>query len=337
MRRGKSIAPVVFLIVGLLFLAVATVSFVVWLRPDAEFSQAIANKLQELVPDGDWLNFIAKIGGLVGGAIGTAFTLLAGWHFLEMNLPRRIEELKQYHTRNHLALRPQLLTIARGRLRFIPADVETSRLTLLRMLVGGWTRRDQTRLLAATWRPLGDEARALSAAAREAQHQQITSHLIRGCQCAFHGQNEDASEEFNAAARIRDDDVTSRDIAAGWARHVNDQVRERQFLREIREISNGAHSFVDHARSFRREAELASKGNNEPARAEALARLGDARNLLLNVVPGSEASLELGRVLTLFCEVRCDRGTPGNLSGTNQPLGRMRQYMAGATYRKTSA
>jgi hypothetical protein len=308
---------------------VAAVSFVVWLKPQADLSKAIAERTKELVPDGDWLNFIAKVGGLFGGALGSTFTLFAGWHFLEMNLPRRIEELKQYHTSDHLALRPQLLAIARGRLRFIPADIETSRITLLRTLVGGWTRRDQTRLLAATWKRLGDEAKALSSATAEAQHQQITSHLIRGLQCAFRGNDDDASAQFYAAAKIRNDDITSRDIAAGWARYMKDHARERQLLREIRDIDIGPQCFIDHARSFRREAELAAKGNNEPARAEALARLGDARNLLQNVVPGTEASLELGRVLTLFCEVRCDRGTPGNLSSANQPLGRMRQYMNG--------
>jgi hypothetical protein len=39
--------------------------------------------------------------------------------------------------------------------------------------------------------------------------------------------------------------------------------------------------------------------------------------------------VELGRVNTLFCEVRCDKERVGLLTGPNQPLTRAREYMAG--------
>jgi hypothetical protein len=330
MRRRRSIAPLVFLCVGVLLLIAAVVTFIVWMKPDSEFSKTVIQHLRQLEPDEDWLNKLGKVGGVLGGAIGTAFTLLAGWHFLEMNLPRRIDELMNYHTRDHLALRPQFLEIAQGRLRFIPADIETSRLTLLRSWLGGWSFREQTRLLAATSVRLGQQASALSAAAKQAQHRQITAHLVRGYQHAFHADRESAFEEFEAAVRVRSDDVLSRDIAAGWARCIDNQAREIHLLREIQTITSGPHSYIDQARAFRREAELVARRNNDSARSEALELLRNARNLLEPVAaPNTEASRELGRVLTLFCEVRCDKGTPGRLNGPNQPLTRLRQYMSG--------
>jgi len=52
-----------------------------------------------------------------------------------------------------------------------------------------------------------------------------------------------------------------------------------------------------------------------------------AQNILEPLVADPEAKLELGRVHTLFCEVRCNRGKPGHLSGPNQPITRMRDYL----------
>src|SRR4030095_16827711 len=77
------------------------------------------------------------------------------------------------------------------------------------------------------------------------------------------------------------------------------------------------------------EAELIRSRNNGPAYIQALARLRVARNILEPLVSDAEARLELGRVHTLFCEVRCDRGRPGNLNDQNHTLTRMRQYMTG--------
>ena len=77
---------------------------------------------------------------------------------------------------------------------------------------------------------------------------------------------------------------------------------------------------VDQARAHRREAELIAKRNNAPAYAESQEHLRVAQNILDPLVADQEAELELGRVHTLFCEVRCDRGRPGHLGGPNQPM-----------------
>ena len=45
-----------------------------------------------------------------------------------------------------------------------------------------------------------------------------------------------------------------------------------------------------------------------PAYAEAQEHLRLAQNILDPLVADQEAKLEFGRVHTLFCEVRCDRG-----------------------------
>ncbi len=99
----------------------------------------------------------------------------------------------------------------------------------------------------------------------------------------------------------------------------------------MQQIANGPRSYIDQARAFRREAELITiveQRSNDAARAQALGRLRNARNLLQSAVTGTEAGLELGRVLTLLCEIRCDRGTVGRLGGPNQPLAIMRLRMA---------
>jgi hypothetical protein len=150
---------------------------------------------------------------------------------------------------------------------------------------------------------------------------------VRGYQCAAEGDNNGAFQEFEAATRVNSKDIYSRDIAAGWARCINNQMRELELLQEIRTISMGARRQVDQARAHRREAELIAKRNNAPAYAEAQEHLRVAQNILDPLVADQEAKLELGRVHTLFCEVRCDRGRPGRLGGPNQPMTRMREYL----------
>jgi hypothetical protein len=326
-RRQRSIAPWLFVFAGVLLVLAATVALIVWLEPDASFSHLVTEALK--VPVGNGLDAFVKLGGLVVGAVGTALTLLAGWHFLEMNLPRRIEELKDYHSQDHLTLRPQLLAIARQKLRFVPEDIESSRFTLLRRWWSTVSVTEQTRLLAATATRLSQEAAALSAAAREAQHQTITAYLVRGYQYVAEGERERAFTEFEWASRASPTDIYSRDIAAGWARCINNQTREVELLHEIQKIAGDARSYVHQARALRREAELIRKRNNGPAYIQALARLRIAQNILGPLVSDVEAKLELGRIHTIFCEVRCDRGRPGNLNGQNQPLTRMREYMTG--------
>ncbi len=323
-RRRKSIAPWLFLFGALLLVAAGATALFVWFQPEHESSQFVTSKLR--VASGDWLDVLRVLGGLAIAAWGTAFSLLMGWHFLEMNLPRRIEELKDYHLEDHLALRPQLIAIAKNKLR-IPADMQTSRFTLVRRWLGPWTLKGKAGLLAATATRLSEEAVALTTAAREAQAQTITAYLVRGYQYGARGENERAFSEFELAARVSPSDIDSKDIAAGWARCVNNQTRELELLHEIQKIAGDARLYVHQARALRREAEVIAKRNNAPAYIQALARLRVAQNILGPLVADEEAKRELGRVHTLFCEVRCDRGRPGNLNGPNQPSTRMREYM----------
>jgi hypothetical protein len=134
-RRRTSIAPWLFVLAGVLLLVAAVVALVVYSDPESVFSKFVIERLkvEEKSPYAIALDVFVKLGTLVIGTIGTSLTLLAGWHFLEMNLPRRLEELKEYHSEDHLKLRPELLEIARRRkLRFVPQDIERSRFTLLR-------------------------------------------------------------------------------------------------------------------------------------------------------------------------------------------------------------
>jgi len=322
--RRKSIAPWLFLFGALLLAAAGATALFVRFQPEHDVSNFVTNALR--VASGDWLDVLRVLGGLAIAAWGTAFSLLMGWHFLEMNLPRRIEELKDYHLEDHLALRPRLIAVAKNKLR-IPADIGASRFTLVRRWWGSRTFKGQARLLAATATRLSEEAVALAAATREAQAQAITAYLVRGYQYVARRENERAFAEFELAARASPTDIYPRDIAAGWARCVNNQDREFELLHEIQRIAADARLHVHQARALRREAELIAKQNNDPAYIQARDRLRDAENILLPVVAGSEARLELGRVYTLFCEMRCNLRRPGHLNGPNQPLTRMLEYM----------
>jgi len=318
-RRRRSIAPWVLLFVATLFF-VATVagaaSFAarqVWLPGswNADVSRMVTGA-SKLLPGDSIRSALIWIGGIAFSAISAALTFLATWHFLEMD---------------HLALRPQLIAIAKTRLRFIPADIETSRFTLLRRWWSAFSNTEKTRLLAATAMRPGQEAAALLSAAKEAQQQAITAYLVRGYQYAAEGDNARAFQEFEAATRVDVNDIYSRDIAAGWARCINNQMRELELLQEIQRISGEVRRYVDQARGLRREAELIAKRSNAPAYLEAQERLHVAQNILEPLVADQEAKVELGRVHTLFCEVRCDRGRSGHLGGPNQPMTRMREYL----------
>ena len=112
-RRKRSIAQWLFLATGLVLLLVTAAAVVVfaasqgWLSP--EWSTRVKSVLEEAwryLPNEDRLKFLAWLAGIVGSAVGAAFTLLASWHFAEMNLPRRIEDLKKAHAKEHFGPTP---------------------------------------------------------------------------------------------------------------------------------------------------------------------------------------------------------------------------------------
>ncbi len=120
------------------------------------------------------------LGGIAGSLIGGAFTLFASWHFAEINLSQRLEDLRRANARDFISLQPRYLALARRGLGSIPADIETSRLTLLRSWASSlswWGDKERARILAASAKQIGRDASALMAATREAQQRQITGHL----------------------------------------------------------------------------------------------------------------------------------------------------------------
>ena len=335
-KRRKSIAPWLFFIAGLVLLLSCAAAVLAlagsygWL--DSEWQRGVETTIEHawqfLTSDG-FVRSLVWLGGVAGTLIGATFTFLASWHFAEINLSQRIEDLKKANTREHLSLQPRLLALARPGLSFVPADIETSRLTLLRKWLSGWSEKEQARVLAASIKLLAKDTAALSAATVEAQHRQITAHLVRGYQHAARGDDEKAFEEFEAATKVRADDIVSRDVAAGWARRMNKQTRELELLVEMQQAAMSIGSDIDRARALRREAELYDKRQDEPNWFQARKRLDVADRLLRPLIADKKARLEFGRVLTLFCEVQCSRKKIGKLDGPNGPLTRARACMAG--------
>jgi hypothetical protein len=287
-KRGRPLAQWLFLPVGLGLLLIFPTALIVWLIPEAPVSKSVNAAIARLTPSEEVLKVLAWLTGIAGSGIGAALSLLASWHFAEMNLPQRLEDWKNANTRKHLLVQPRFLVLARNGLGPVPDSIETSQLMLLRKWLS-WGEKERARVLAASAGWLRKEASALSAAAQEAQARQITSHLIRGYQQASQGDDEKAFEEFDAATKVRADNIVSRDIAAGWARRLNKQEREKELLDEMQQAAIRNRSTIDHARALRRAVELWSKINNDPARAEALARLRDARNLLQPLAADKES------------------------------------------------
>src|ERR1700694_4083597 len=101
-KRRKPIAQWLFLFVGVILFGgfvIATLPFLVrsgWLNPKGEPRASFLQQvIQQLRPSEEQLRFLAWLGGIAGAGIGAAVTLLASWHFAEMNLPRRFEEMKK--------------------------------------------------------------------------------------------------------------------------------------------------------------------------------------------------------------------------------------------------
>jgi hypothetical protein len=333
-RKRKSIAHWLFLALGLVLLVgsmLATLSLAEsygwpipeWLRRPLE----LLARTKQLLPSDDQLRLLLWLGGIAASVAGAGFSLLVSWHFAEMNLPQRIEELKKAEARTHLALQPRYLDLAREGLSAVP-DIETSRLTLLRKWLSRWSETERVRVLGASVNQLTKEASALSRAVLATQHQEITARLVRGYQHAFEGDDEQAFDEFEAAVKIRPDNIVSRDIAAGWARRLKKQQRELELLQEIIDIATEARLDIDHARALRRRSELHKKHQREPTLVSARDDLEIATNLLRPLL-APDARTEFLRVVTLYCEVQCDRRRTGRLDGPNGARTLMRRLRGG--------
>jgi hypothetical protein len=322
MRKRKSIANWLFFFVGILLLlacVLAALPLVVGrglLSPVWDVrASLLLDEIRQWLPTEEQLRFVAWLVGIAASAIGAVLTLLASWHFAEMNLPRRLEDLAKAMVRVARAQQPPYLALARAGLGRVLPDIETNRFVLVRRWLSGWSERTQARVLAASHNKLAQETRSLTDALRAAQQQQITAHLIRGYQYAEAREDQLAFEEFEAATRVRVDDIVSRDIAAGWARRMKNEDRENRLLTEMEEAATGLGQNVDHARALRRKAELLANHQDDRDRPPALRHLRNARNLLRSRLTDEDARVELGRVLTLFCELRCDADTPWHLNG----------------------
>ena len=284
----------------------------------------IAQKALTFLPTDNQIKWMAWVGGILLSLAGAALTLLVSWHFNESNLPQRIEDLKRANMREHLLLQPVIVAVARRGIGPVIPNIEGSRLTQLRKWFSGWNEKERARVLAASASQIAKEASALRMAAQEAEQRQITAHLIRGYQTASQGDDEAAFEEFESAVKVAANDRLSRDIAAGWARKINKQQRELHLLGELKMCAAEARSDLDHARALRREAELIEKRQSPDDLREARDLLILAGNLLRPIAGDEEARIELGRVLTLFCEVQCSRRRVGRLDWLNGPLPRAR-------------
>jgi len=330
-KRKRSVAPKLFFIGGIFLLLLSAVIALPslvrqgWVEPEwQERVDLLLREARRMAPTEEQLAFVKWLGGLALAAAGAASALLVSWHFAEINLPQRIQDLKRSHTRNHLSLQPTYLALSRRGLGAIPADIETSRLTLLRKWLSGWSKREQARVLAASTNQLAREVSALSAATSEAQHELITAHLIRGYQHEVEGDLDLAFDEFEAATMVQINNVLSRDIAAGCARRLGRQKRELELLEQMENAAT--RSDIDRARALRRKAELLKKRQDESNRREALSLLIQASGLVAPGVAADDSRQEMIRILTLHCEIQCERKVVRRLVRPNGEFTKLRSF-----------
>jgi hypothetical protein len=197
--------------------------------------------------------------------------------------------------------------------------------------------------MAASIDYIAVEARALASVKSLADENQITALLVRGCHYEAQNNKDQAFAEYDAATKVVSDNIASRDWAAGCARRQQKSTEEKVLLEEIRKIAkeskekavatrnegDAVRYTVEWARAYRREAERLGNADLEQAR-EVLA---SARDLLNPMIDGSEARLEFGRVLTLYCEVQLareerGRNAIGNLADREgNPMGDMTRML----------
>jgi hypothetical protein len=316
--------PWAFLAVGLFMLGLVALAAIIFAVDQKLIIDSDVVRLREAFRD--WTSSfelsdatkerIKGLATLAGAAITTSLTLLASWHFAEMRLPQRLQDLKDRHFEDHKAFQGRALSLARaGRVKSLP-DIETSRLVYLRdIAIAFGLLRGPARMasvLAASRTKIHDEALTLDMATREAQEREITACLIRGYQ--LKADRDKAFKEFSAATKVRSDHILSRDIAAGWARGVpsehQSEIRILEDIVAIAELERGnvAMHEVHYARAVRRKAELRPKTGQTDELKLARDELAQVDESLTKLGPENiAAQQELARVLTLFCEVQCAR------------------------------
>jgi hypothetical protein len=324
-RRRKSFASRIFLFVALVPILAFGIATIPWFVSHGWLSEIWLRVyswiINQITLTNDQWKFLAWLAGISISAIAASLSFFTQWHFAEVNLPRRLEDLKNDLKISHLGLRPSYLVAARtGHLGPAPFEFAGTRLMLLRQWLSYFSKNERARVLAASHSILQEETAALKDAVEESQQRLITSRLIRGYQYASDGNNENALAEFLAATEVKHDDLASRDIAAGFARRVGNQNEEERLLLEVTNTSKG--DPVIRASALRRRAEILDKTKNENSWREARDLLDVARDLLDPLV-ADEAQQELARVLILFCEVQCQRKKIGRLNPDLQTLDKL--------------
>jgi hypothetical protein len=305
-------------------------------------------KCVEVISDPAWLTEIVRdVFGNAWGLLassGLAGALLGAWYWGEIHFPSRIIRLCNAIERDHrAATRGELLEVARQGLGRLPTNIAMSKLTFLRRMLTGWggSKRQIAKSMAASIEYIAVEARALESVKSLADENQITALL--GCHYEAQNNRDQAFTEYEVATKVVSDNIASRDWAAGCARRQQRSTEEKVLLEQIRKIAEDSSKkavatgnagdavryTVEWARGCRREAERLGTADLEQARDI----LASARDLLNPMIDGPEARLELGRVLTLYCEVQLareerGRGGIGNLADREgNPIGDMTRML----------
>ena len=232
------------------------------LRPTIDFYEA--NKIPI---DTAFLVIGPSVAAVTGG-----LTILKGFFYAEINLPRRSQELIDEARDRHLHSRPELVAYVRGP-KFKTADfliptILANPFAQVLQLFGWSSVRTKARDVATSVPQLAAELEALDVWKSHTEHRKFTAHLLRGLCLSAQAReqpngtwerkrsHEGALKEFEDALGLRGNDLDALDGASEQAAILNETAKQLQFTDRIIDAAEGDANRVRRARAQRQSAVL---------------------------------------------------------------------------------
>jgi hypothetical protein len=332
----RSFAHLLLLIFGLVLIATVLVTITTfgWLGANNKAEiEAIWSVAQEFYGANKVaIDRTAAVSGILGSALTGAFAIYKSWHYAEISLPSRLEELIARNTNRQLTNRRQLLPILNGDSTFRGRWSTSADDGLLARLLS-YLALPANDLAAASGAKIDllNDLRVLDDARKKCVVEVCTAHLASGFQIARTGKDgQRAAAEFNLALKFDPKDLDSLELAAreAFAPGTNNSLAMR-YLRELSSAALEAHDVVRHSRALRFQAEALLERQVQRAWDDARTKLTTAIKTLQEqaVEDKSAKELELALAFELLATAQMKRE---RLSAARSALNSARLHFNGA-------
>ena len=329
MRYGSRVWRRLFLALIFLVWALLFAGFAASLMYLGAFGPRGTSLLLQFVERGmihynDFRDVIFWLGWAGSGGVAmlvSSYTLLRAYHYNETNAPYILSDFLEAQTQSDKHAFSALAEAART------SKEDWSQLTPV--VRSPWSRfgrlltkdrpEAQARAAIASIQELEKKSAIASKAADLARERYANAHLLKALNLAVRGADEKAYEELkNTLVSIPDHKEALSEAAAVCRRLGRDQ-EELQLLQRLAVVAENSNNSLLVASSLRRRAEVHKTRSGTQQLDEARRRLNEAINKLgAYGNNGSQQSMELGRILTLFCEVQILRDRTGHLPNVVQ-------------------